>query len=116
MDKSNVSFKKFFTGSRLLEDILGDQKTTSHPTRLAYRGNSYTSTSGGKTVFVKPTNGGGMLPKAQVSNAPKKSQTFCVHKFEKMKNEKFVPTCHYCGVKGHIRPSCFKPHGYRLFR
>ena len=21
---------------------------------------------------------------------------------------KFVPNCHFCGVKGHIRPNCFK--------
>ena len=23
-------------------------------------------------------------------------------------NSYFVPTCHYCGVYGHIRPKCFK--------
>ena len=23
------------------------------------------------------------------------------------KYDKFVPTCHFCGVKGHIKPRCF---------
>ena len=23
-------------------------------------------------------------------------------------NSYFIPTCHYCGVNGHIRPNCFK--------
>ena len=50
LDKSNVSFKKFSTGSRLLEDILGGQRIASDHTRLGYHGNASTSTS----IEVKP--------------------------------------------------------------
>ena len=26
---------------------------------------------------------------------------------KKRKNKSFVPICHFCGIKGHIRPRCF---------
>ncbi|WP_375618858.1 hypothetical protein [Bartonella sp. AC134YNZD] len=29
-----------------------------------------------------------------------------VHSF--VNHSRFVPTCHFCGVRGHIRPNCFK--------
>lgn len=25
---------------------------------------------------------------------------------------KFIPTCHFCQTKGHIKPNCFKLYGY----
>ncbi|XP_058187684.1 uncharacterized protein LOC131304462 [Rhododendron vialii] len=32
------------------------------------------------------------------------------HDIKKTNNKKFVPTCHYCQVKGHTRPQCRKVH------
>ena len=61
LEKSNVSFKKFFTCCRLLEDILGGWRTTSDFTGLGYHGDALTCASGGKTIFVKATNDGVML-------------------------------------------------------
>lgn len=27
---------------------------------------------------------------------------------------KFIPICHFCGVKGRTRPNCFKLYGYPI--
>ena len=32
---------------------------------------------------------------------------FLKHSGQKRKGKNFVPICHFCGVKGHIRPRCF---------
>jgi hypothetical protein len=32
------------------------------------------------------------------------------HDIKKTNNKKFVPTCHYCQIKGHTRPHCRKLH------
>jgi hypothetical protein len=42
------------------------------------------------------------------------SKSFQHHKYQKHKNKKIPKSwvCHHCGERGHIRPFCFKLHGY----
>ena len=61
------------------------------------------STSKGKLVYIPPhKRNQKMERKAIKSKPPFRSQPML------MDRSKFVPTCHHCGVIGHIRPRCYK--------
>ena len=61
------------------------------------------STSKDKSVYVRPhKRNQKMERKAIKSKPPFRSQPML------MDRSKFVPTCHHCGVIGHIRPRCYK--------
>ena len=66
-----------------------------------------------KTVFI---SAGMLSPDVAVPSALKSvatsSRSVSIKETQtvgkcKGKNEKFIPTCHFCGRKGHIRPRCF---------
>ena len=61
------------------------------------------STSNDKPVYFPPhKRNQKMERKAIKSKPPFRSQPML------MDRSKFVPTCHHCGVIGHIRPRCYK--------
>ena len=61
------------------------------------------STSKGKSVYIPPHKRNQKVErKALKSKPPFRSQP------KTLDGSKFVPTCHHCGVIGHIRPQCHK--------
>jgi hypothetical protein len=53
-----------------------------------------------RTMFLKP------------SMSQHHTQSTCGNKGKNIKgasrkNFNFIPTCHHCGISGHIRPNCF---------
>jgi hypothetical protein len=41
----------------------------------------------------------------------KDSKSKYVPPHKRLPTHRFVPTCHYCGISGHIRPNCPQKHG-----
>ena len=61
------------------------------------------STSNDKSVYIPPYKRNQKLERKAVKSKPLfRSQP------KTLDGSKFVPTCHYCGVIGHIRPQCYK--------
>ena len=61
------------------------------------------STSKDKSVYIPPHKRNQKVErKAVKSKPPFRSQ------LKALDGSKFVPTCHHCGVIGHIRPQCHK--------
>lgn len=87
MEKLNASNQKNFltgSGTETLNKMLNSGKRVGDTRGLGFTGvqNAYASSS---TKFVKATS---VLASVDVKN--------------------FIPTCHHCGVSGHIRPRCNK--------
>ena len=107
-------------GSKALDEILCAQKNSFDKAGLGYVGKPSTSKVGSGMNFVKPKGIGSTPPKAKEINVPPKKTTGKIN-FVKAKpvdtppqkgpKVKFIPTCHYCGIVGHIRPHCFKLNG-----
>ncbi|KAG5534412.1 hypothetical protein RHGRI_022512 [Rhododendron griersonianum] len=108
LTSANVLFERLNTGSKKLDGLLDIQRSTNDRSGLGFHGASSSKQLGGKVYEVKPKK---VLFKSNViniaSNNGKKPNIF-----KKANVAKFVPTCHHCNVKGHIRPNCFKLHGY----
>ena len=84
------AMKKMNTGSKALDEMLSFQKMASDRTGLGYQGStSKSQTTAGKINFVKAK---------PVDLMPQREK----------KNVQFIPTCHNCGIIGHIRPHCHK--------
>ncbi|KAG5562829.1 hypothetical protein RHGRI_005526 [Rhododendron griersonianum] len=108
VDKANILFERLNTGSKTLDEILSIQRPASDKTGLGFYEASSSKTFGGianelelKKVKLKPhsTNTANiMIGKA--------------HEIKKGIFTRFIPTCHFCQVKGHIRPKCFQLYGY----
>jgi hypothetical protein len=49
-----------------------------------------------RTMFIKP------------SMSHNHTQSTCGDKGASFKNFNTIPTCHHCGIRGHIRPNCFQ--------
>ena len=61
------------------------------------------STSKDKSVYIPPHKRNQKMERKAVKSKPLfRSQP------KALDGSKFVPTCHYCGVIGHIRPQCHK--------
>jgi hypothetical protein len=56
---------------------------------------SLSSVSHARTMFIKP------------SMSHNHTRSTCGDKGASHKNFNTIPTCHYCGISGHIRPNCF---------
>jgi len=87
LNASTIAIKKMNAGTKALDEMLSSQKTASDRTGLGYQASSsVTHKTGGKINFVK----------AQVIDPSP----------QKVKKVQFIPTCHNCGIIGHIRPHC----------
>lgn len=132
LDKANATFKKLNAGSQVLNEVLSSQKVSSDRGGLGYKINgSSKSKAGGKMIFVKPNSSAPTTPVANevgssikennvkyAHTKPPKVRTQCVTventtKRSEVNFSKFVPTCHHCGVQGHIKPQCRKLHASR---
>ncbi|KAG5542284.1 hypothetical protein RHGRI_021972 [Rhododendron griersonianum] len=116
------------TGTKVLDHILSIQRRPSDRSGLGYPATFSTPPIGRNRTKrpSKKTNGNDMQNMIS-SPTTKKQLTAEVnghHKRKEVKSKvintskshffppavKFVPTCHYCGVTGHIRPHCRKMH------
>ncbi|KAG5516684.1 hypothetical protein RHGRI_037430 [Rhododendron griersonianum] len=129
LDKTNTTFKKLNTGTRALNEVLSFQKVTVKREGLGYVGEASTPKVEGKTVIIKPNSCAPSPPVANKTKSSLKENKIKCARIKpnstkaKMKSatvehattkcgevnlSKFMPTCHHCGVKGHIRPHCRK--------
>ncbi|KAG5547932.1 hypothetical protein RHGRI_013571 [Rhododendron griersonianum] len=103
---ANILFERLNTGSKKLDNIFDAQRSTNDKSGLGYEGASSFNQYGGKINETKP--------KKVISKPPSISNIWDnvkkAHEINKIENKKFIPTCHYCQVKGHIRPHCMKLH------
>ncbi|KAG5557323.1 hypothetical protein RHGRI_007543 [Rhododendron griersonianum] len=94
-------------GSNKLDEILSTQRPTSDRSGLGFHGVSSSKQLADKLNEAKPKE---VTSKFHTINTAK---IFDKKPLDNKKaTPKFIPTCHYCQVKGHIRPNCFKLHGY----
>ncbi|KAG2667762.1 hypothetical protein I3760_15G130800 [Carya illinoinensis] len=92
------------TATQKLEEMLSLQKMNSDRTGLGYttsKGKEKSASSSAATtskgiVFVKGSQGKSFQNHAELKSV-----------YSKNLHDKFVPTCHKCGIIGHIRPHCF---------
>ena len=99
--------------SGILDDILSVGKKVGDYSGLESNG----SESSRKTVFVKSMNypsvvstnrAAGKSHAAEKTELPSVATDLQLKKISPKRNiEHFVPVCHFCGMKGHIRPKCF---------
>ncbi|KAG2720351.1 hypothetical protein I3760_02G031800 [Carya illinoinensis] len=106
------------TATQKLEEMLSFQKSSCDRTGLGYttsqgmelRDPSSAATSSKNIIFVKG-NQDEETPKKVVSttHVPRASHDRSITKKSNQSKSKgkFIPTCHYCGVIGHIRPNYF---------
>ena len=92
------------TGSLKLNEILGCQKSTSSKTGLGYVHGVSSSKDKGKSTFIQGPTMTVMPP--IYSNATHPNYNYNYKRYVPKPN--FVPICHFCGIKGHIRPHCNK--------
>ncbi|KAG5531242.1 hypothetical protein RHGRI_026007 [Rhododendron griersonianum] len=130
LDKANATFKKLNAGSQILDEVLSSQKVALDRGGLGYKAEgSLKSKAREKMIFGKPNSN---APASLVVNKAKspvkeKNVKHARTKPPKVKKQcpvvkstttkrgevnsfKFKPTCHYCGIMGHIRPNCLKLH------
>ncbi|XP_024018312.1 uncharacterized protein LOC112090655 [Morus notabilis] len=93
LEYTQKSFKMMNSGTTKLDHIISIGKASGDRHDLDYTGESSTS----KIMFVKKTS----APKPLTSSSKKVTISSPRHRW-------FVPTCHYCGLLGHIRPRCYK--------
>ncbi|KAG5514821.1 hypothetical protein RHGRI_036015 [Rhododendron griersonianum] len=105
---ANILFEHLNTGSKTLDDILSMQRPASDKTGLGFCEVSPSKTLGGKANELQSEK---VTPKFRTINiANNVLEKDC--DIKKSNFAKFIPTCHYCQVRGHIRPNCFQLHGY----
>ncbi|KAG5524403.1 hypothetical protein RHGRI_031153 [Rhododendron griersonianum] len=104
---TNNVFERLNAGSKKLDEILSIQRPTSDRSGLGFHGDSSSKQLTDKLNEAKPKEA---TSKFHTINTAK---NFDIKPLDNKKaTPKFIPTCHYCQVKGHIRPNCFKLHGY----
>ena len=83
------------SGTQNLDQILSMEKSVSDRNSLGYTGVTRDVATNSKIVFVKaaPTT----------SKVPIFGKTI---KPASLKVKRFVPTCYFCNMLGHIRPKC----------
>ncbi|KAG5523861.1 hypothetical protein RHGRI_030754 [Rhododendron griersonianum] len=116
LDKANATFKKLNAGSQILDEILSSQKVASDRGGLGYKAEgSLKSNAREKMIFYKPNSS---APASLVANKAKspvkgKNVKYACTKLPKVKKQcPAVKIATTKGGKGHIRPNCFKLHGY----
>ncbi|KAG5544174.1 hypothetical protein RHGRI_016804 [Rhododendron griersonianum] len=113
-------------GTKVLDHILSIQRRPNDRSGLGYHATSSNPPIGRNGTKDKKTNANYMQNMISPPTT-KKQMTTEVNRHPKRKEVKskvvntgksqffthvvkFVPTCHYCGVTGHIRPHCRKMH------
>ena len=110
--------KMLNSGSSKLDEILSTGKTDKEHFGLGYTGH----TGSGQTVFVKGTSSGVNVEEDMkgkraagtpirthaIVNSGKANVATPNGTPGRMRRRKWIPTCHYCNKRGHIRPRCFQ--------
>ncbi|KAG5537452.1 hypothetical protein RHGRI_024771 [Rhododendron griersonianum] len=99
-------------GTKVLDHILSIQRRPNDRSGLGYHATPSNPPIGRNGTKDKKTNANYMQNMISPPTT-KKQMTAEVNghpKRKEVKFVKFVPTCHYCGVTGHIRPHCKKMH------
>jgi hypothetical protein len=83
--------------------MLSIQKRPNDKTGLGYVASSSDVPSSSKTVFVKPT-----VPELSpaVEDKQKEKVNDDVPGTQQPHSVRRPPTCHHCGLSGHVRPQC----------
>ncbi|KAG5557377.1 hypothetical protein RHGRI_007587 [Rhododendron griersonianum] len=130
LDKVNATFKKLNAGSQILDEVLSSQKVASDRGGLGYKAEgSLKSKAREKMIFCKANSSALASLVANKAKSPikEKNVKYARTKPSKVKKQcpavkiattkrgevscfKSKPTCHNCGVIGHIRPHCTKLH------
>ncbi|KAG5564775.1 hypothetical protein RHGRI_000847 [Rhododendron griersonianum] len=107
VDKANILFERLNTGSKTLDEILSIQRPASDQIGLGFYEASSSKTFEGianelesKKVKLKPHN--------------TDTAKIMIGKTYDIKNgifTRFIPTCHFCQVKGHINQNVFNCMG-----
>ena len=109
LDSTKASINRMNTGSLKLNEILGSQKSASSKTGIGYIQGASSSKDEGKSIFVQGSTMTDMPP--IYSNATQSNYNQNYKRY--MPKPNFVPICHFCGIKGHIRPHCNKMKNYQ---
>jgi hypothetical protein len=113
-------FKRFNAGSKSLDKVLEVQRVSNDRSGLGYDDSSSSLLKEGQSSHEKGKKETTKHQQIEVNTTPGqtnfKPQTFYKMPgyIQKTFSEKFIPTCHYCGEKGHIRPNCFQLYGYPM--
>ena len=98
LDTSKASQNRMNTGSKKLDDIMCSQKAKTDMHVIGYADEASTSKAKGTNCFV--SNSVVTNHAVHVVNTAAKKKN--------MSRPNRIPTCHHCGIKGHIRPHCNK--------
>ena len=88
LKKARETIKKLTTSATRLDQVPSISKVVGDKTSLGSMGHGFAKSSTSSTSENEKQS----QPKSQVSH--------------------FIPTCYFCGKKGHIRPKCFKFQHY----
>ncbi|XP_057790804.1 uncharacterized protein LOC131007909 [Salvia miltiorrhiza] len=94
--------KMMNTGTEKLDEILENSQSSGNKAGLGFQSKDWVLKDNGGKAKATPHKEVDQPPKPHVhrlaayKNAPPKNNY----------NRSFVPTCHYCGRRGHIRPRC----------
>jgi hypothetical protein len=105
LDKTKATFVRMNAGSKKLDEILGAQRQASDRSGLGFHEASSSKQLGGKMHEPKAKE---VFLKSHTSSFSCKNNGVT----PRIMNAKFIPICHHCGVKGHIRPHCYQLIGY----
>ncbi|GFZ19357.1 pleiotropic drug resistance 2 [Actinidia rufa] len=84
----HLSFTKFDASSQKIDEIWNAQRTSFDMTRIGYKEKATTSSQLTSKPYSTKAQGTSSMPNIEIMPT------------------KFVPKCHQCGVKGHIRSHC----------
>ena len=93
------------SGTQKLDHILSLSKSSSNHHGLRYQHDKDSNSQG---VFVKASSQIASPSRVKLPYLQKGKVVAHSSPVHQGKNNKFIPNCHFCHVKGHIRPNCFK--------
>ena len=109
LDSAKTSINRMNTRSMKLTKILGSQKSASSKTGIGYVHGASSSKDKGKSTFVQGPTMTAMPPIYPNATQPNYSQKYKRY----VPKPNFVPICHFCGIKGHIRPHYNKMRNFQ---
>ncbi|XP_057775493.1 uncharacterized protein LOC130994468 [Salvia miltiorrhiza] len=94
--------KMMNTGTEKLDEILENSQSSGNKAGLGFQGKGWIPKDDGGKAKATPPNAVDQPPKPPVLRPAAYKNAHS----KKNYNRAFVPTCHYCGRRGHIRPRC----------
>lgn len=121
-DRGGLGYVEKASSSKAREEmIFVKPNSTTHIPPVANKAKLPIKENNVEDARIKPKPNS---PKANMQSATVKNTTtkcgevnsfkFKPNNMKKANTAKCIPTCHYCQARGHIRPKCFKLHGYPI--